>query len=484
MIRVKLHLLASAILVAIALSRQLALADDSDIIKPNWVKPSHHYRAKAADQCQCPKVPECPEVTKCPELPKCPEESSSKKPSTDDGVNYRLALNSFRKFLIRLFDERKLEVDEKNDFRLRNVQFKATELQISKIKEAQSVRELDDVVAGIVEQSEGSIYRSMAENLCWDLVTWYGSAIQSTVFMYVIVPAVVILLLLVICRAFRIPLWFLIIVVCLLITYVSTYRDCNNRLELESLTTLMKKPPGSDPCAEYQQSGSCWVSWWCKDKKAECIERLQEEYGLKRTVCDPSEVFIEMVAKLQLQYFETFVEKMVSIFENSTAKHGWLKSIGIGIFILGVLYVVIKAFIVYGLHSITTFFVEVHTRPRTVQQAADQGSRNRTTATNNTNRPRRTKSRTGKAITNRIEDITTERGGGASNVAGALLPPAAQVKKRPQRRTKNGSGDGPAAVKNESTTESESTTRSECSDEEMVMIQRKTRRPVTMADDR
>lgn len=452
--KVKRQLIASAIFITCLLA-QVILADDSDIINPNWVKPGNRHRVIAQDpnptaQCICPDVPECPT-------------ESVNEHAAVEAENSRLALVFFRKFLVRLFDDRQLVMDENKTFKLRNVQLRITEHQLKRIKEAGTARELDDVVTRVVEQSKDSIYQSMAENLCWDLVAWYGTATSSSIFRYVIVPTIVIILVLIFGKILGISLWVFIPALFFIITYVLTYRDCNNRIELESLTKFMNTD-GSNPCANSGRSG-----WWFTRKynEAECIQHLMEKHGLKRSFCDPSEVLVEMIAKLHLQYFETFVMRMVSIFKLSTASSGIIETFAICVFILFLLYILMTHAIKYGLFACGRFLSDVVTRPSNRDQAANLENDQqqlippRSTAPVNVNirisRSRRTNSRT-EAITNRIEDIA--EGGGEPNVAAS--PTQASVEETP-RRKEDGSGDGPA-VKNGATEESDS------SDEELVVV--------------
>ncbi|XP_062563608.1 uncharacterized protein LOC134226681 [Armigeres subalbatus] len=397
--------------------------DDSDIINPNWVKPGWKDHHK-------PKPPKEPirEECKCPVVAECPKDA---QPVKATGQEDRNALVFYRKFVRRVFDEDKLIADPEDDsLKLRNIQFKISQSQINKLQEARTAKEIDAVVTEIVEQSEGSVYYEMAEKICWSILSLYNKAVQNTIILYLVSPVIVILLMLSVAKVFHIRLWILIPLLAILITYVITYRDCNNRLELESLAKLMGIGYDADTCRQHTTSN--FLGWiFQKDTKAECMEHLRQTYRLKRDFCDPSEVFIEMVAKLQLTYFETIVHKLLSIFKTSTSSSGFVESIFICIFILLMVYLILTVGIKYGLYASGNFMATVITSDRKapvmnpIDAVEQQPSLPQAPITININvtKPKRDNSRI-EPISNRIEEISDSV--------------------EPLAIAEDGSGDGPA----------------------------------------
>ncbi|KXJ72120.1 uncharacterized protein LOC115260809 [Aedes albopictus] len=414
--------------------------DDSDIINPNWVKPGHyHHHGSRSEEASCP--PPVVEECKCPILPDCPvfdpvESGPSKQEDLQKTFVY------YRKFVRRIFDERRLQADlEDESFMVRNIQFRISKQQVEKLKEARTPSEIDDVLTEIVEQSKENVYYAMAEGACRSLYSFIVATQQNGVFLYGVLPAIALLVIVAIAKRFNMR-WWIVAPLCALIgTYIMTYRDCNNRLELQSLIKVMKRGDDqSNPCKQL-------TSWFSSGAEANCMDYLQNVHGLKRAFCDPSEVAIEMLARLPMKYFGVVVDETNSIIDSVSSKFGWMRTILMGTSIMGLIYTIVTTCIPSSLIAGFKYWRLDRPEPRRAESIQNAGTHQplpqqpiNVNIVNYT-RPRRTTPRS-EPTPSRIEEIKD----GAQSEAMIAPPPPAKAGETVTNVEEHGSGDGPVTA--------------------------------------
>ncbi|XP_055636063.1 uncharacterized protein LOC129775389 [Toxorhynchites rutilus septentrionalis] len=359
-----LFLIVASILTAYPL-RATAVSDD-EIIDPSWEKPdawSQYERqqrlqlAAKAEECNCPPIVKCEPVKPCPVQPK------AELSPTDE--NNRLGAVFYKKFVTRLFARNQLENDKESGFLLRNVQFKITPLQMNQLTQASSAHEIDGIVSSIMEQSHHGIYQTTAENVFWGLRAMYSSIRNSVFFFFLFVPTVGLLtgffVVKIMSRVMHVHPLLVVFLMFIGVSYAISLNDCNQKLEMESLAKMM------NPCQQRHASGGGFLGWmqrfFGEDTEAKCREHLRETMGASTRTCDPSEVFVEMVAKLHLKYLETFVYKMISIFNEASATSGMFGKILIGLFLLVLVYILITHGLKYGIYGFSSFLATYITAP-------------------------------------------------------------------------------------------------------------------------
>lgn len=318
--------------------------DDSDIINPNWVKPGWKNDVQDGEHpvaVECPPAKEC----RCPPVPDCPEREKVELPASHE--QYRNAFVAYRKFFRRVFDEGKFEMDLADpSFQVRNIQFRISEPQAKRLKEVRTVDDIDAIVTEIVEQSEGSTYFAMAEGMCRKLFLIYVSAFESTFFLYWVLPALVMAVIFIIGKVFKVKLWIVAMLLCIQISYVITYQDCNNRMQLNSLAKVLKMEKIENPCENIHLTSTWYGKLLYKNSEANCIEQLRIVHGLERDYCDPSEVFVELVTKVPMKSFELTVNKIVIMLTKDLDSLGWGGALlqYVVVIILGVLFLVVTCY--------------------------------------------------------------------------------------------------------------------------------------------
>uniref|UniRef100_A0A8D8C995 (northern house mosquito) hypothetical protein n=1 Tax=Culex pipiens TaxID=7175 RepID=A0A8D8C995_CULPI len=418
-IKVDSRLLLPVVLVIVlcSLSLPVTATDDSDIINPKWKRPSiwaqggnHHH---TAEQCiEYPPVEPCPPC----EAPLAPPTACQHKHCEQDFV-------LFKKFLRRLFDDKRLHKDFESDFLLGHIQLKITQHQLDMMRQAKTTRELDGIVSSVVEQSEGGGvgYFAMAtESFCWSIGELARMVGANGYFLYVFVPTLGLLgvywLVKVNARIMGINPLVALILMALLMTYVITYRDCNRRMEADALAKMSFRDE-RNPCQQRALRNTGFSGWFMDlvggSSEARCREYIQQQSNEDTVnLCDPSTVAIEMMAKLQMHYFETFVQKMVAIFKTSTAGSGLAGSILIGLFICVLLYILVTTGVKYGIYGGFNFLgacLTGGTRPAHSSNALPAGQQQQLPITLNINLTHPAGSISSRIDTNRIEEIAEPR---------------------------------------------------------------------------
>lgn len=423
-IKVNSGLVGPVVLVIILCSRSVTAADDdSNIINPNWKRPGSLWKQQnnhlqSAEQCgECPPVEPCPPC----EIPASPPEPSACPQKKHCEQEFML----FKKFLRRLFDDKRLHKDFESDYLLGHIQLKITSHQLDMLRQAKTIHELEGIVSSVVEQSEGGDagYFAMAtESFCWSIGELARMVGANGYFLYVFVPTLGLLgvywLVRVNARIMGIHPLLALILMALLMTYVITYRDCNRKLEAHALAKMSFRDE-TNPCKQ-RALRNTGFSGWVMDliggsNEARCREYIQQNIN-EDTVnfCDPSTVAIEMMTNLQMHYLETFIRKMVSIFETSTAGSGIAGSILIGLFICSLLYIVVTTGVKYGLYGSFNFLGAcLSGRPRAAHASnalpADQQQQQQLPITLNINLNHLAGSISSRIDTNRIEEIAEPR---------------------------------------------------------------------------
>ncbi|XP_058839440.1 uncharacterized protein LOC131694923 [Topomyia yanbarensis] len=351
-----------------------AEAIDDEFINPNWIKPDPWSRydreqlqkqVNRREECQCPPVPKCDPNDICPHAP-VPVQTIN--PPDDDN---RLAIVFYKKFVTWLIDDRQLVQDDGSEYLLRNIQFKVSSKQVKDLKRAKTARDIDGIVSGIVEQSEGSMYLPSVESFCWSITTFLSTIGQNVYLMYFLIPTIclpaVYFLVKILSRVMHVHPLIVVILLFITVSFAITLDECNQKLEMESLAKLMQRGT-SNPC-EMQHNADRGLYGWMENlfgesSEAKCIKHLRETLGASRKTCDPSHVFLEMVAKLQLRYFETFVQKMIDIFKASTASSGIVESVLITVFFILIIYILVTNGLKYGIYGAFNFLGVFLTTPR------------------------------------------------------------------------------------------------------------------------
>ncbi|XP_058452242.1 uncharacterized protein LOC131430944 [Malaya genurostris] len=339
--------------------------NDDEFINPNWIKPdpwSRHDRemrkkqTARAEECQCPPVPQCDPIEKS--LLTTAKVETIDKP--DD--NNRLAMVFYKKFVTRLFDDSQLMPDDASAYLLRNVQFKVTRKQVQDLKQATTARDIDGIVAAIVEQSKGSGYRPVMESFCWNISLFFSRLSENVYLLYFLLPTVCLpaayILVKILSRIMHIHPAIIVFLLFTTISFFITFDECNRKLELESLAKLMHHDT-TNPCDTQHKANRGVTDWltglFGQSDEAKCMEHLRKTLGASRKICDPSQVFMVMVAKIQLSYFETFFVKIIEIFKTSTASSGFVESFLIKILLILLVYVLVKTVLKYGISGSFNF---------------------------------------------------------------------------------------------------------------------------------
>ncbi|KXJ69260.1 uncharacterized protein LOC134285742 [Aedes albopictus] len=312
--------------------------DDSGI-NPNWVTPGHYHHDNSTQEASCP--PPVVEACKCPILPDCPVfDLVESGPSTQEDLQ-RTSMY-YRKFVRRIFDKRRLQPDLSDEsFMIRSIQFRLSKQQVEKLKEARTASETDNVVSEIVEQSGENVYYAMAEGSCDSLYSFIVATKLNTILLCVLVAILMIVAISKICNIW----WFYVALLSILIiAYSMTYRDCNNRLEVESLVTAFKYDQ-KNPCLGLSSLFSS-ITNKISDRENNCKNYLQHLHGLERNICDPLEVTVEMFGRIPTKYFGNIVDEIISIINSAHQKFGWLGplriTVVIPVFILGLVMICSK----------------------------------------------------------------------------------------------------------------------------------------------
>uniref|UniRef100_A0A1Q3EXM3 Uncharacterized protein n=1 Tax=Culex tarsalis TaxID=7177 RepID=A0A1Q3EXM3_CULTA len=464
-------LLPTVLVIALcSLSLPVTATDDSNIIDPNWKQPgiwsspgNHHQSAEQGGEC--PPVEPCPpcEVVS-PDPGACPQRHGEQE------------FVLFKKFLRRLLDDKRLRKDFESNLLLRHIELKITQHQLDRLRQAKTIRELDGIVSSVVEQSEGdgAGYFAMAtESFCWSIGELTRIVGRNGYFLYVFVPTLGLIgvywLVKANARIMGIHPVVALILMTLLMTYVISYRDCNRRLEADALTKMNFRDE-RNPCKQHALRNTGFSGWFMDlvggSNEARCREYIQQNANQDAVhFCDPSTVAIEMMAKLQMHYFETFVQKMVGIFKTSTAGTGIVGSILIGLFICVLLYILVTTSVKYGLYGSFNFLAACVTGgPRVAHPSNDLPANQQQmpiTLNINLNHPAAGSIST-RIDTNRIEEIAEP------------IPPAQALKSSTPPGEEDGSGDAPKILSKkqieekacEQTTQKNDTPAAEASDDQ------------------
>ena len=225
-------------------------------------------------------------------------------------------------------------------------------------------------MSDIVEQSKNSILYETSESACKRFENFYKKIADSEYFIYLSIICAFPILVLAIklfSKILGIPVWIVILGLLIWISFSAAYFECNEKLELKQLEILMQSN-GENPCQEESIQSGFWSSIWPgQSKKSKCLVYMRENYKSKKTVCDPSQVLVEVVAKLQLTYFKTFLEKILETFKNITLNSGYIETAIIGVLFIFMVYILIET----GLKHMIYGFFSYLASPRAPQQLTD-----------------------------------------------------------------------------------------------------------------
>ncbi|XP_055594415.1 uncharacterized protein LOC129745384 [Uranotaenia lowii] len=285
---------------------------DDDFINPSWVKPDIWRSQKRRDP-EPPKV-ECEKVTKpcqCPPAPVClsPDQRT---------------MHSYRKFVTRLFDENLLEKEVDSDYLVRKIQLKITNGQLTQLKTAQSIGDIDAVIASIVEQSGKMTFYERYQLIAFNLKDFFRGLGNSIFFLQFATPVLYIivgyLLITLLSRMMQINRWFLLLLLLAGISYSMSYEDCNRKLEAEALARVSFNKI-RNPCKE---NNSGWLDYlnplnmFSESNERKCYRHLLDTHNLHIGQCNPAQVVVQMIGSLQMEYFEVVIEKTTQMLSQSS----------------------------------------------------------------------------------------------------------------------------------------------------------------------
>ncbi|XP_053698124.1 uncharacterized protein LOC128745148 [Sabethes cyaneus] len=334
--------------------------NDDNSINPGWIKPdpwsryeheSQKMSAVQLEDCQCPPTPTCP---------------SEPLPSPAD-KNNQLALQSYKKFVVRLFAENTLFPATDSDYLLRNLQLKVKPDQLEELKNAETARKIDGIVAGIFEQSKEDVYLPIAESLCLNATLLLQKIGENVVLWYLVIAVVGLILFNYLFRylstVLHIPRWLCVALLFGAISYTKQFHECNEELEAAAIAKL-HFPDSSNPCNQLHDTQKGWFhgiqTYFGKDPEAECRERLLEAKGVGRTTCDPTEVLVGLIAKIQLKYIQSLVSEIFGALKKNTESAGFLEKIIILCLFLSVFYMLFSITFRCGFEAFFDFLA----RPR------------------------------------------------------------------------------------------------------------------------
>ncbi|XP_055534735.1 uncharacterized protein LOC129724117 [Wyeomyia smithii] len=345
------------VLVFLPLLSLTGSANTDDFLDPNWIKPDpwsqHKHEQRKAHAA---KLEDC----KCPPIPICPP-----APQVDTADrNNELAMIFYKKFVVRLLDESALIPDAgDSEILLRNLQLKIKREQLEELKSANTVRKIDGIISGIIEQSTDSVYHHIAESVCLTLMGYAQQISQNEIIRYLLLSLVGLPVLFYVVkflsRLMHASPYIIVPALFLMIGLVTEFNECRNKQEIEAMARLYHADT-DNPCQKLdvlQQGTFGFVnSWFSKDPRVECEKHLSEILGATRTTCDPSQLLIGMIAKLQMKYFESVFIKIYNIFEKITASRGYVETIIIAVFLIALVYIIVTNVIKYGIYGSFNFF--------------------------------------------------------------------------------------------------------------------------------
>ncbi len=175
-------------------------------------------------------------------------------------------------------------------------------------------------------------------------------------------------------------IFFTIACVCI-VSYIMTYHDCLNDLEVEQMIQLSKENTLNNPCKNFHGEKESTLSFIKSmvfgSYENECLEHMRKTFKPSKKYCDPLDVFARWTAKIQMSYISSVTEDFFGVLTKFTSSSNiltkavvWIAStIFFGLLIISILKVVVS-------HLFQGTFSFLSTSPTTPKDEGSLGELN------------------------------------------------------------------------------------------------------------
>uniref|UniRef100_A0A1B0EZ69 Uncharacterized protein n=1 Tax=Phlebotomus papatasi TaxID=29031 RepID=A0A1B0EZ69_PHLPP len=246
----------------------------------------------------------------------------------------------YTKLVNFLFDRSKLRENPDGDKLTRTLHLHLTPDLLQRLKEAKTAREIDSVVFEVIEMSREGKIEQVKEIVISvaDVITFYLKEIQnSDTLLFFALIVVTLTFVWCVSRRFKRNIVLVFILTIVLISYFLTYLDCNKRLEIKKLMELNGQNE-KNPC-EVNKSYFYFFSY--KFSKDDCFEHLMKTYGPQRSICAPTEVFLQFFSHLAMTQFITLVQESNTVLKDIFMNYSWTERLLVLSFVVGLCYVIV-----------------------------------------------------------------------------------------------------------------------------------------------
>ncbi|GAB0088378.1 hypothetical protein DMENIID0001_027830 [Sergentomyia squamirostris] len=252
----------------------------------------------------------------------------------------------YKKLVNFLFDSRRLNTNGESHKITRILRLEMTPELLEKLREAQSARDIDSIIFEIVEMSRESRIQEMREIVfsIADTLSMYISEVNAsdTIF-FLSLTLMTLLFVWIVSRQMRRNIILVFILTILSISYFLTYLDCNRKLEIKKLMEL-NKADEKNPC----QIKNSVFRWWQSYSEDDCFKHLTSSYGSQRSICRPTEVFIQFFSHLAITQFITFVQESHVALRDIVSNYSWQEKLVVLPIIIIFTYLVLSTVLKYS----------------------------------------------------------------------------------------------------------------------------------------
>jgi hypothetical protein len=274
--------------------------------------------------------------------------------SSSEAVTFylRLVKHLFRK------DKFKIDPHSENGF-IANIPLKLNkeqyEILVNSDIHGLNIKELDSLVEEVLMQS-----KEQSHAITQILVDYYRQEIIDSITTYstpILITIAVLIGAIIISRLYNFSkltysamIIMSILVICIT-SYVMSYRDCLNDLEVEAMIHLSKEKSLNNPCKDYHGEHESYLmtmkTFFLGSSENKCLEHMRKTFKPSKKMCDPLVVFATWSAKIHMSYLGTVTSNFLELLSNFTSSSNFLSRI-----IISVASVIFFAFLILSIVKI------------------------------------------------------------------------------------------------------------------------------------